>query len=106
MNLFDKKYVYFVRDAKLLGKQGFVANYIDDLMYRVNQQSKDFRCVLRLSEDNSSPFACASSSSSSASWRFAYYDPNYDCKVAYNEGKQIRYHGRSWNETQWREPEV
>ena len=28
-------------------------------------------------------------------WKFVYYDPNYDCKIAYNNGKKIQFKNKA-----------
>lgn len=82
--LFDKQYVYFMWDDELIDKYCFVADTIDDLRDAVN----DFtgypeRIVGKHAPDY--PFQ-----TEGTHYVFAYYDPNYNCKYAYKQGKTIQ----------------
>lgn len=77
MKLFDKKYVHFMWTNELKGKKGFVSQNIESLIHIVNMNNKTALKPLSKNLVNT--------------WTFVYYDPNYDCKVAYAEGKQIQY---------------
>jgi hypothetical protein len=89
MELFDKKYVYFMWDDKLEENEAFIANYIEDLIDAVNTQ--DFRFKTRIHEScedyykGKYPFC----NTVNESFSFVYYDPNYELKFAYNNGKTI-----------------
>ena len=95
MELFDKKYVYFMWDDALEGKRGFTSDDIYTLQQIVNRGS--IMSVLHKFEDEAIPFK----DENGVEWRFAYYDPNYECKRAYNEGKQIQCKGKFEPETNW-----
>ena len=88
MELFDKKYVYFMWDDKLEGKEAFIAQYIEDLIDTVDAQDSRFKNRIHESCDDyykgKYPF-----SNAIEDFMFAYYDPNYELKVAYNKGKTI-----------------
>lgn len=92
MELFDKKYVHFMWDDELRGKEGFFA---DDICELTN-------CVL--SGDLHLAKVCKSLSlafpfkdTNNNDWLFFYYDPNYFVKKAYAEGKQIQIkNGKTW----------
>lgn len=89
MELFDKKFVYFMWDGELRGKECFYDDEIDGLRNIVNANDTVFKGCL---EPNTSeyPFRAISKGRNS-SWRFAYYDPNYMYKVAYSKGAQIQH---------------
>jgi hypothetical protein len=82
IELFDSKYVHFMWSDELEGKKGFLADNIDMLKHDVN--SGQCRYNVSKSEYESIPFHAESD------WKFFYYDPNYECKRAYSEGKQIQ----------------
>lgn len=84
--LFDKKFVHFLWDDSLEGKEGFFADNIGDLITSVNNNGD--KNIASKSKYQDTPFYEAGSD-----WRFFYYDPNYECKRAYNEGKQIQISG-------------
>ena len=87
MELFDKKFVRFMWDDELKGKKCFIADEIDDLRGIVENGAEfDLRVVLS-SGNESAPFQ---SVKGVYAWRFAYYDPNYEVKKAYNKGKPIQ----------------
>ena len=84
--LFNKKFVYFMWDDELTDKECFVADNIYDLMHDVN--NKKYKHLVKRNQniDFSFPFI-----TENTGYKFAYYDPNYDIKIAYNEGKQIQF---------------
>lgn len=88
--LFDKKFVHFMWDDSLEGKELFLSNNIDSLICNVNSNNKEFcRQITQVDFED---------------WTFAYYDPNYECKRAYNEGKQIQVKHAKWidvDEPKW-----
>ena len=89
MELFDKKFVYFMWDDELRGKECFYDDEIDGLRKTVDANNTSFKSCL---EPNTAanPFR-AISKRRNWSWRFAYYDPNYEYKVAYSKGSQIQH---------------
>lgn len=84
MKLFDKKYVYFMWDDCLKGKEVLVEDDIYNLEKEVNDGDTAFFEVSK--SDSNEPFRIEYEDTT---YRFAYYDPNYLCKIAYNEGKEI-----------------
>lgn len=91
MELFDKRFVYFMWDEELKGKKVFVADSMGDLIFAVENDGK---CAvktnaLRYSGNNVRPFH-AYVLGANCSYPFAYYDPNYEAKRAFNEGKKIQ----------------
>lgn len=86
--LFDPKFVHFMWDDELEGKEGFFADDIVSLQNRVNGGDPEFLRKVHTKLDNRDfPFH----SPNETLWRFFYYDPNYSIKKAYNEGKEIQF---------------
>jgi hypothetical protein len=90
MELFDKKFVYFMWDESLRGKECFYDDDIDELRNTVNENDTDFKDCLEPGT-TTYPFRPVLRGKAPSSWRFAYYDPNYECKVAYSKGSQIQH---------------
>ena len=75
MEIFDKKFVHFLWDDSLDGKVGFVSNNVESIIDHVNAGLEPaFTLNEKEFED----------------WTFAYYDPNYECKIACAKGKAIQ----------------
>ena len=103
MKLFDKTYLYCVPDEDtkaLIGKKVFYGNDVDTVIDNVNNETEypnlDSRgilnCIYTRSVNAVHPFAVLIGSDlESFNCMFVYYDPYYDFKVAYNEGKTIQY---------------
>lgn len=91
MELFDKKFVHFMWDDELEGKEVFVADSMEDLIFAVENDGK---CAvktnaLRYNGNNVKPFHAYMLGANS--YTFAYYDPNYEVKKAYyKEGKKVQ----------------
>lgn len=88
MELFNKKFVYFVWDNTLIGKKGFFADDIDDLCERVNSNVTGYYDEVSESYQNAFPFERGTIA---APYRFFYHDPNYECKIAYTKGKRVQF---------------
>lgn len=88
MELFDKKFVHFMWDDKLEGKRGFIAKSVKDLKGVVN--ANFCKELIRNSHDDAYPFLATDDNK----YHFAYYDPNYEVKKAFNEGKTIQFLSR------------
>ena len=86
MELIDKKFVHFMWDDKLEEKEGFFADDICELTNCVLGGNFHFAKV-RKSLSPAFPFKDTNNND----WLFFYYDPNYEVKKAYAEGKQIQY---------------
>lgn len=93
MELYDSKYVYFDWDDKLEGKECFVADYIDNLKWNVNNNS-DPEQITHNKDNDSYPFR---EKDTEREWCFAYYDPNYEVKKALLEGKDVQYYRKEFN---------
>ena len=94
MELFDKKFVHFMWDDELEGKKCFVGGDIDILRAIVEKGVESDLHSIVFSRNESAPFRMADGS---YNWQFAYYDPNYAVKKAFNTGKVIQYKcGKTW----------
>ena len=100
IELFDKKFVHFMWDDELEGKKCFVKDCIDELVDIVEKGGSDVsqeaeRSVsdamqeVRYSGKPYSPFHIFSDGEH-YDFVFAYYDPNYEVKKAFNEGKKVQ----------------
>lgn len=103
MPKFEKEFVYFMWDDSLLGKKVFYSNSIDTLQEYVEKNSKDSYEVVTQQGYSDAPFWIdGTGSNGNCSWIFAYYDPNYETKLAHEKGKAIQYkipHGE-WIDTE------
>lgn len=91
MPKFEKKYVHFMWDDSLLGKKVFYSNSIDTLQEYVEKNSKDSYEVVTQQGYSDAPFLIdGTGSNGNCSWIFAYYDPHYELKLAYEQGKIIQ----------------
>lgn len=80
---FEQQFVYFEWDDVLKDKECFVADDVEELKIlfydgRRHMVSKGYKAR---------PFAAPDG----LYYRFVYYDPNYDLKKAYEEGKQVQF---------------
>lgn len=89
---FEDKFVHFRWSEELKGKKCFVADDMEDLELAFTKGE-----TYDVGERKSSAFPFSANDSY---YRFAYYDPNYDCKVAYNEGKKIQF---KYKKDEWRD---
>ena len=87
MNLFDKKFVHFMWDEELKGKKVFYEDSIDNLIYDVENDSIRDTVV----EQDRDSIVVEDSNYEKHIWNFVYYDPYYECRRAYNEGKVIQF---------------
>ena len=83
IELYDEKYVYFDWKNELKGKKGFVATDILNIKKQVNKCTDTI--LIYHSSSNTQPFTTGY-----YNYPFAYYDPHYEMKVAFNEGKTIQ----------------
>lgn len=91
--LFDKKFVHFMWEDNLEGKEGFFSDSIDTLKSYVEDNYDNLIGKVSDSDRGNFPFR----KNCYETFRFFYYDPNYECKRAYAEGKQIQVkNGGSW----------
>jgi len=92
IELFDKKYVYFLWSNQLDSTACFVSNSIESLINLVNSGDINKRVYLDhiRSTNRNKPFRTYDENGKPKDYVFAYYDPNYEFKIAYNQGKQIQ----------------
>lgn len=86
MELFDKRFAHFMWEDGLEGKEGFVDENITGLKSAVNQTQAGLKTTVRKADDD-----IFVSNSNNRRYAFFYYDPLYECKRAYAEGKQIQH---------------
>lgn len=92
-SLYNKKYVYFEWEDELEGKEGFLADGIPDLKGNVEKGLESaFSKVRRNTNGNEDNYPFMTEEG--AEFRFFYYDPNYEVKKAYAEGKPFQYKAR------------
>ena len=84
IKLFDKGYVYFMWDEILRGKLCFAADSTDDLVSLVYEKSDLY--IVYESLYPGYPFRV-----NGKKYRFVYFDPQYELKIAYNNGLQLQY---------------
>ena len=98
--LFDKKYVYFMWDDKLEGKDCFTADDMERLIEAVNNGYSRHQVSHTIYNSNlgkeatydlKMPFR---NKDTCTVHQFAYYDPNYECKCAYAKGRPFQYKAR------------
>ena len=101
MELYDSQYVYFEWDDKLEGKKGFVAQNIASLRSQVISNPKGI-VTISSSGDDVCPFTYFIDNGfiSDYHYQFAYYDPYYEFRKAYIEGKQLQFKDSTGN---WRD---
>lgn len=88
MKLFDRQFVNVIWDDALLRKPCFYADEMSELIKYVENNNLDYKGVVTESNDVDFQFV---SSGRDMGYRFAYYDPNYELKRAYKDGKTIQY---------------
>lgn len=84
MELFDKKFVYLEWDDALEGKKVVIGDTLGELKKKLH--SMLFDSVME-NKEGDYPFT---PSEDDMNFAMAYYDPNYECKVAYAQGKVIQ----------------
>lgn len=85
--IFDKKFVHFMWDDSLKGKEGFVASTIRLIIDCVeNNVRTNHWQKLEESRSTDLPFH----SITGMDYGFAYCDPLYEVKLAWKQGKQIQ----------------
>lgn len=102
MELFNKEFVYFDWDDKLEGKKGFFTDNIKELkLYVKNNTTSWYGEILKNSDpDSLYPFETIDEAGWHRSFKFCYYDPHYEFRKAYLEGKQLQFKDCAGN---WRD---
>lgn len=84
----DKIYIHCLWEDMLADKEVFFADDIERLRDVVKNNRDDYKDKLKFSGSEKNPFysvkACRTN------WKFAYLDPNYDMKLAYEQGKTVQ----------------
>lgn len=102
MPKFEDKFVHFRWSDELEGEMVF---YADDILTLMNNvASRNVKSIVTFSGFEASPFVVNDDKYATASsWRFVYYDPNYETKLAYEQGKKIecKRKGDAWGDLDW-----
>lgn len=93
MELYNKEFIYFEWEDKLKGKKGFFANTINELKSKIESGFELLECHF---SNNQTGFHFSNSISNSA-YQFFYYDPYYEFRKAYLEGKLLQFKDCSGN---------
>lgn len=86
MPMFDKRFVHFMWDESLKGKSCFVADSIIKLQECVESNDTLFLDTVISEYNGDYPFRMNIGNC----FRFCYYDPYYNFKLAYEQGKTIQ----------------
>lgn len=107
MELYDKEFVYFDWDDKLEGKKGFFSDNINELKRCVKDNRISFYGEIFKNSDSDSayPFESIDEADWHRGFKFFYYDPYYEYRKAYLEGRQLQFKNKNGNwEDVWGEP--
>lgn len=98
MPRFEKRFVHFMWSDELEGKEVFCSDSITMLVAYVNGNNRDLFGTVSHSNNPSYPFDIRGNN-----WKFVYYDPLYDLKVANEQGKKIecKRKGDAWGDLDW-----
>lgn len=88
---FKKRFVHCFWNDELEGKKGFVADTLEEL--RIYVQNKDKQSLVLITASHNEDYAFTSDDVDE-NYQFCYYDPLYEMKVAYEEGKIIQYRSK------------
>ena len=99
MEIYNKKYVYFDWDDKLEGKKGFFGDNINHLKLNVKDNRTMFYGEIchNVNTNTDYPFGFIDELGSAHCFRFCYYDPYYEFRKAYLEGKQLQFKNGNGN---------
>lgn len=90
---FEDKFVHFRWDDSLKGKKVFYADSISQLEEDV-AEGEDIKTLIGANEHSTTPFIIEEEDGMSADWKFVYYDPNYEVKLAFEKGMVIQYRAK------------
>ena len=88
MPVFEKKYIYCLWDDTLAGKEVFFADDVVNLHSIVKYNVFDYKDVIKFSGYEEEPFKSAKFCNTN--WKFAYYDPNYEWRLAAEQGETVQ----------------
>lgn len=87
MPKFDKRFVYCVWYDEMEGQKVFVSDFIDELEIHVKSNDVTRMRKVKYAGGKRKPFYEAEIDQC---WQFVYFDPNYETKLAYEQGKKIQ----------------
>lgn len=96
---FERRFVHCFWNNELEGKKGFVENTLADLRSYVENKAIPYIVELSSSGNKNYQFTYYKDDEITSDYQFCYYDPLYEIKVAYEEGKQIQYYDK--DDFQW-----
>lgn len=99
--LYNKKCVYFEWDGTLDDEEVIIADDISSLRELV--EAKDIDTLRKVEYSGAASYPFHAQGSNASGFRFAYYDPNYRCKIAFEQGKTIQY--RELGKVKWEDIE-
>lgn len=85
---FDTRFVYYMWDVKLEGKEAFYSDNIDSLRHYVQTNDQKKCDKIHFSFDESAPFA-TENELQERHFKFVYCDPHYKLKWAQESGERI-----------------
>ena len=91
---FDKKFVHCVYEEELVGKTCVFADDIATLKVSVEACDEHYIAILGAHNNTLNPDELTFqfyNEKIGTSYRFVYYDPNFEVKIAHEQGKQIQY---------------
>lgn len=98
---FDKGFLVMPDDSHVIGKKVFYSDNLGDLISVVESGNSDMTGILdTVSRTKHYSFNMLNQLATyhatyvvagEGHWSLAYYDPNYECKVAFSQGKRIQY---------------
>lgn len=92
MRMFNPKYIRCIWDDSLKGKAVFYDDSVAELEYEVQNMHASTGKVAGHNADDDKPFVVEGVCKSFTNWRYVYYDPNYEVKVAYyRDGKHVQF---------------
>lgn len=94
MPKFENKFVHFDWSDSLRGKKVFYGDNLLTLENDALSGNTNLMAIVEGGYDKVTPFIV-----NDDYWKFVYYDPNYEVKLAYDEGKTIQY--KSLIDGQW-----
>lgn len=88
MPAFEERYIYCSWDDILASKEVFFADDVVNLHSIVKYNVSDYKDVIKFSGYEEEPFKSAKFCNTN--WKFAYYDPNYEWRLAAEQGEIVQ----------------
>lgn len=92
---FERRFVHCFWNNELEGKKGFVADTLADLRSYVEDKAIPYIVELSSSGNKNYQFTYYKDNEITSDYQFCYYDPLYEMKVAYEEGKIIQHFSKA-----------